>query len=505
MKRSTHPPATKVEPTQGLIQRNGLSSLLNNLAVVAIAVLASSATLTYAQNVLVNSGFESGATNWVNMPPWLWNGPSFGTQTTNDYVYSVPQQTVKKVTIHGGTTAFKIWGYFQSYAETVGAMQTFPCSPGSSWAAAGWASTQTPDNMTAAETSYIEVQFLDATTNVILGFDNTSPTMTAASPVNTWSYFEVVDQLSMSTTNLVAPSGTAFVRFLIRFYQSAGNPGGSCYWDDVALVRTSKPDPEITVQPSPVTLVYGQTATFSLVADGQTPLTYKWQKDGSDITNPNAHGVNTDSLSISNITTADVGNYTCTVTDQAGPLTSDPAYLSLNDPGIISITPAVGQTVTNGGMAHFSVVAAGSSALSYQWQFNGNPLNNGGRISGALSSALTIGNASAADDGTYTVLVDGGAAQASASLNVAFPSATNLLNNPGFEYGVLGYPWESDWSGFGGAGLVTTNSFYYDAINAQPSTTPVSVYDGDYACEVYVAAGDNGVYQANVPAMAGGT
>ena len=52
------------------------------------------------------------------------------------------------------------------------------------------------------------------------------------------------------------------------------------------------------------------------------------------ITDPNAHGVNTPTLTLSNVTAAMMGNYTVTVTDQAGPLTSDPAYLTVQDPGI---------------------------------------------------------------------------------------------------------------------------------------------------------------------------
>ena len=78
----------------------------------------------------------------------------------------------------------------------------------------------------------------------------------------------------------------------------------------------------------PVTKVYGQTATFSVVADGATALSYKWQKDGADITDPNAYGVNTSTLTLSNVTTAMMGSYTLTVTDSAGSLTSDPAYLT---------------------------------------------------------------------------------------------------------------------------------------------------------------------------------
>ena len=62
--------------------------------------------------------------------------------------------------------------------------------------------------------------------------------MTTSSQTNTWLPFQVVD--GSANTTLTAPVGTAFVRFLIRFYQPAGYPGGSCYWDDVTLTRAGR-------------------------------------------------------------------------------------------------------------------------------------------------------------------------------------------------------------------------------------------------------------------------
>ena len=55
------------------------------------------------------------------------------------------------------------------------------------------------------------------------------------------------------------------------------------------------------------------------------------------------------------------------------------------------------QTVGVGANAVFSVMAAGTSPLSYQWQFNGT------NISGAAASSLTLTNAQAAISGTYSV------------------------------------------------------------------------------------------------------
>lgn len=64
-----------------------------------------------------------------------------------------------------------------------------------------------------------------------------------------------------------------------------------------------------------------------------------------------------------------------------------------------SQTAAAGSTVT------FSVAATGSAGLTYQWQFNGAPLADGGSISGAKSSRLTLASVQPANDGAYTVAV----------------------------------------------------------------------------------------------------
>lgn len=52
-----------------------------------------------------------------------------------------------------------------------------------------------------------------------------------------------------------------------------------------------------------------------------------------------------------------------------------------------------------GATATFSVVAAGSSPLSYQWRLNGANLN------GANGTALTLTNVQLAQSGSYTAQV----------------------------------------------------------------------------------------------------
>jgi len=66
-----------------------------------------------------------------------------------------------------------------------------------------------------------------------------------------------------------------------------------------------------------------------------------------------------------------------------------------------------GGTIFVGSTATFSVTADGDAPIAYRWSRNGVPLNNGGRISGALTATLRISDVDYADAGTYTVRVTG--------------------------------------------------------------------------------------------------
>jgi N-acetylmuramoyl-L-alanine amidase len=63
------------------------------------------------------------------------------------------------------------------------------------------------------------------------------------------------------------------------------------------------------------------------------------------------------------------------------------------------------RTVNPGATVQFSVTATGPAPLSYQWRKNGGNLSNGGKISGATSTTLTITNVQQTDVGNYSVRV----------------------------------------------------------------------------------------------------
>ncbi len=71
----------------------------------------------------------------------------------------------------------------------------------------------------------------------------------------------------------------------------------------------------------------------------------------------------------------------------------------------LSVTNPSGTTVCSGAGVLFSVTASGQEPLSYRWRRNGINLSDGGAISGALTSALTIDPTSTGDSGSYDVVV----------------------------------------------------------------------------------------------------
>jgi hypothetical protein len=159
---------------------------------------------------------------------------------------------------------------------------------------------------------------------------------------------------------------------------------------------TVNPLTAISAQPTASTLCAGNTVNFSVTASGTGALTYQWMKDGINV------GTNSASLSIVNSQAASAGTYTVDVTGTCGTVTSNSALLTVNPLTSITTQP-VATSGCEGLNTTFSVVAAGTGALTYQWKFGG--VN----ITGATDATYTISNTTAANnDGSYLVAVTGG-------------------------------------------------------------------------------------------------
>ena len=83
--------------------------------------------------------------------------------------------------------------------------------------------------------------------------------------------------------------------------------------------------PTITSQPADQSVTEGQSATFSVVASGSTPLAYQWQWDGVDIAGATGASYTTPATTL----TDDGAIFRCVVSNSAGSVTSEPATLTV--------------------------------------------------------------------------------------------------------------------------------------------------------------------------------
>jgi alpha-tubulin suppressor-like RCC1 family protein len=168
----------------------------------------------------------------------------------------------------------------------------------------------------------------------------------------------------------------------------------------------------IFAHPQNQTVVAGSTVTFAVGATGSQPMTFQWQRNGT-----NLPGATNATLVIGNVQTNHAGTYTVLVGNPVGTITSSNAALTVLVPPTITTQPQ-SQSVPLGAIVSFSVEAAGTPPFGYQWRKEGSNLPN------ANLSSLIIPNAQPGDQGKYTVLVTniaGEATSASATLMVLMP------------------------------------------------------------------------------------
>ena len=100
----------------------------------------------------------------------------------------------------------------------------------------------------------------------------------------------------------------------------------------------------------------------------------------------------------------------------------------------LAVTAPSDLSLCAGATAVFSVTATGAPTLTYQWLEGGNPLSDGGRISGSTTSQLTIMSTVPGDSGSYSVIVTDGFGQmvtsATATLTVDNSPAQPVIVAP---------------------------------------------------------------------------
>jgi hypothetical protein len=137
--------------------------------------------------------------------------------------------------------------------------------------------------------------------------------------------------------------------------------------------------------------------------------------------------------------------------------------------------------VLPGSNAVFTVLAAGSPTLGYQWSFNGTNLTDGTHITGSLTPTLTILNVQPGDAGNYRVTVTNlyGVAVSSNAVLTVMPTCTKPPP------GLIGW-WKGEGNGLDSAGgnnayamsnIYYTNGIVGQALNVNPAGGTVAIHD----------------------------
>ena len=93
---------------------------------------------------------------------------------------------------------------------------------------------------------------------------------------------------------------------------------------------TEQSSPVITAQPQSLTVQTGNSATFSVTATGQAPLSYQWRRNGVPIT-----GATSSSYSIASAQGTDAGSFDVIVSNDSGSVTSSTAVLTVVPAGLL--------------------------------------------------------------------------------------------------------------------------------------------------------------------------
>ena len=202
------------------------------------------------------------------------------------------------------------------------------------------------------------------------------------------------------------------------YYRIATSPStGNCATNTSStLLITVDPSTDIPTQPNNTSTCPSVSTTMSLVATG-AGLTYRWQVNPltgvyTNVSNASLYsGYTTNTLTFTNPSASMNGYlYRCIVTGNcaAGGYsidTSTVAVLNINSPATINTQPA-SYNVCTGANVTYTVGATGSLPLTYQWQQRIAPgayvnLSDGGIVSGATTSSLSLSNVPVSYNGYY--------------------------------------------------------------------------------------------------------
>ncbi|HUI08025.1 MAG TPA: cellulase family glycosylhydrolase [Verrucomicrobiae bacterium] len=198
----------------------------------------------------------------------------------------------------------------------------------------------------------------------------------------------------------------------------------------------------------PASVCAGQSGVSYSISDVSGATTYSWTvPTGASV----ASGQGTTSVTVDWGSTP--GDVTVTPSSDTCSGTASSLAVGISTaPGIIGQSGS--QTVCAGGQASFGVTATGGG-LTYQWRKNGVPLSDGGTVSGATTTNVTLMAVVAGDSGSAFDCVVSGTCSPAATSSVAAltvntnPTAFNVTGGGSYPAGGGGVPVGLDGSQLG--------------------------------------------------------
>jgi autotransporter-associated beta strand protein len=171
--------------------------------------------------------------------------------------------------------------------------------------------------------------------------------------------------------------------------------------------------PSITSSPANQTLIAGGVATFSAAGTGLPAPTIQWEVSTNNglsfsllSNNTTYSGVNTGTLTVSNVTAAMNGyQYQAYLSNIVATVPSGAAALTVDSAPSVTTEPPPATTIDVGQSTSFTVAATGNPAPTVQWQVSTDGgatftnVTDGGVYSGSATNTLTISNATASLNG----------------------------------------------------------------------------------------------------------
>jgi uncharacterized repeat protein (TIGR03803 family) len=259
----------------------------------------------------------SGSLNWsvTKDATWLTVSPTGGTLTAGGPATNVVlKPNVLASNLPPGSYAATLW--FTNLSDSFGQPRHVTLA------------IVTPPIITAQPVSQAVFQGMTATFTV--------GTASNALQYYQWQFDNGIYQTNLTDGGSISGSGTATLTISNVFPANVGaysvvitNAAGSAT-STLAFLSIVPWRPVITVQPVSQTILPGSTTTFTVAAVGSQPFSYRWQRNGANLTDGGSFiGSGTSTLTVTNATAPSVGTYTVVVTNTLGSATSAGAVLAL--------------------------------------------------------------------------------------------------------------------------------------------------------------------------------